>query len=64
MEVPNLTAVLRDGIRLAEEEKNSYKRWFGTDVELPRVREWVKGALKEQWGNCRRAYMADLHSWM
>jgi hypothetical protein len=50
MEVPNLSAVLRDGIRLAEEEKNNYKRWFGTNVELPCVREWVNGALKEQWG--------------
>jgi hypothetical protein len=28
---------------------NYYKRWFGTDVELPRVRVWVNGTLKEQW---------------
>lgn len=50
LDLPDLVAVLRDGLNLAEEERGLFKEWMAQTVADRRLQDWVSHSLLEKWG--------------
>ncbi len=50
LQLPDLTKVLSEGIRLADKEKGDYKKWVQTPVNDRQLISWVDGPLCKKWG--------------
>jgi Domain of unknown function (DUF932) len=50
LEVPDLSSILRNGIKSAQAEKGSLAEWANTRIEDTRLARWTDGPLCELWG--------------
>jgi hypothetical protein len=50
LELPDLTEILADGLKSAEEEKQCLANWLNLRIDENRLAEWTDGPLRDGWG--------------
>ncbi|MFB3880979.1 MAG: DUF932 domain-containing protein [Armatimonadota bacterium] len=50
LDLSDVPTVLEAGLKLAEEDRESFAAWYTRRVEEPRLVRWVDGTLQKAWG--------------
>lgn len=50
LDLPDLTAILTEGLKSAEKDRASFMKWIGMPIERNRLVKWIDGRLREELG--------------